>query len=536
MAPIASAQTIPDDILYEVFREFVRGWNQDASSIGAKTGSYSTFSMRRQGGWIPSLTHVCRRWRTFALNTCALWTNIVFGAGGGTLAFLDRARAAPLRVTGEVWDLTSGDSILRTLGTVLDRSEQIVVLDLQLPTVEPPNFSTLGRRLFPNVASLSLSRQSGNSTGGEITLPQFFDPRCNLVSLKKLRLQNYTITTVLHSALSLCKITTFELEACHRLPMGLTLDVLKNMPCLEELTVAGFFQPAEWDYERYSDIVPLTRLRQLSLYSMASGAATFLNHLKVSTVTAVKLSLIGDNVTTDEDLIFNWDMPLIATAIADTLFAPDMQKPFPKITALAIHLSDWGAHWHASHIRGWTSPSPLAALPVSDARLLDEDTADARLLDEDTDDAPTPSFDVRLTGFTSTAIIQHLCMVLPLEHVQILFVSNCKHSYEYGRELTRQIWQDLLVRMPALCTLSATLDAIASLPVLLRPETDTDGETHVLLPHLRSLSVRHYETPRTHEPRPSRMEELTESLLRRAESGNEIDFDFGWIPDAWYCF
>lgn len=515
MAPVI--QDLPDDILYRVFRELVRTWEQNAKNARAESNSL----VHRRDGWAHTLTHVCRRWRAFSLNSCALWTNIAFGVPDETLAFLDRARAAPLRVTGKVSDDADDVFIRRTLGVVLDLSEQIVAIDLSFPAAEPPIFAAFGPRSFRHIVSLSLTREYGGAMG-EATLPSFVDSQHIFAYLKELRLHNYPLATVFHAPFSVHKLTTFDLEVCHPLQMSLTLDLLKHMPCLEELAVGGFRAPAEWYHENYRDTIPLLHLRQLSLHSMASGGAILLNHLEVPSVISVKLNLVSDTIDGGEFLLVNGDMPMIATTIAGTLFVAETQTPFPDITALAIHLSDWDGQ--ASHIRGWSLPSPLAALPISDAQLLDEDTADT----------PIPSFDVLLQGFTSAEIIQHLSTILPLENVQILFISSCKHSYVHGRELTRQNWQDLLVRMPDLRALSATLDAIMPLPALLCPETDDDGKIHVPFPHLSRLSIRHYETPREHGPLPDRMEELTESLLRRAEYGSEVDFDFGWLSGPWF--
>lgn len=515
MAPVI--QDLPDDILYRVFRELVRTWEQNAKNARAESNSL----VHRRDGWAHTLTHVCRRWRAFSLNSSALWTNIAFGVPDETLSFLERARAAPLRVTGKVQADMDDDTIRRTLGVVLDRSEQIVALDLAIPATEPPIFATFGPRSFHNIVSLSLAREYGHDMG-EITLPSFFDSEHIFAYLKDLRLHNYPLDTVLHSPLSVHMLTTFDLAVCHPLQMSLIFDLLKNMPYLEELSVGGFREPAEWYHEHYPDTIPLLHLRQLSLHSMALGGASLLDHLEVPSIISVSLNLFSDAIDGVVSLLPNGDIPMIATTIADTLFVAETQTPFPDITALAIHLSDWDGQ--ASHIRGWSLPSPLAALPISDARLLDEDTADA----------PIPSFDVCLQGFTSEEIIQHLSTILPLENVQILFISSYKESYEYGNGLTHQNWQDLLVRMPDLRTLSATLDTITPLPALLRPETDNDGNISIPFPHLSRLSIRHYEAPREYGLLPDRMEELTESLLRRAECSSEVDFDFGWLSGPWF--
>ena len=116
MAPVI--QDLPDGILYRVFRELVRTWEQNAKNARAESNSL----VHQRGGWAHTLTHVCRRWRAFSLNSCALWTNIAFGVPDETLCFLERARAAPLRITGKVQADMDDDTIRRTLGVVLDRS------------------------------------------------------------------------------------------------------------------------------------------------------------------------------------------------------------------------------------------------------------------------------------------------------------------------------------------------------------------------------------------------------------------------------
>ncbi|VDC02134.1 unnamed protein product [Peniophora sp. CBMAI 1063] len=143
-----AAANLPQDILYAVFKALA-----DLDPVG----SASPY------GWIRQTTHVCRAWRTAALEQAELWAEIVcaFESPSVTDLLLERARTAPL-----VFQTT----LASQYGTLTQHQLNLAVQNIEIVRVlahsaaYPPLSAVFDGRTLPRLEDLSVAQIQPEST------------------------------------------------------------------------------------------------------------------------------------------------------------------------------------------------------------------------------------------------------------------------------------------------------------------------------------------------------------------------------------
>ncbi|TFY54182.1 hypothetical protein EVG20_g9817 [Dentipellis fragilis] len=213
-------------------------------------------------GWV-RIIHVCRRWRTIALDQPMLWSNVSFELPLLMDAMLERSRGALLHIRKDFMSGRSDKKCLDRVGFVLiSESSRVRCINLTFPYTAWDDILQYFRGFAPRLESLSLSRVGMALDKSVQVLPAaVFDG--SAASLRRLCLRNCSIpwTSPFLPGLSHLEISLPDpsnivsgrrLRTRYPLPTRRELlDALRPMPNLETLIL-------EWTLPDISLIFPIS--------------------------------------------------------------------------------------------------------------------------------------------------------------------------------------------------------------------------------------------------------------------------------------
>ncbi|KAI0369209.1 hypothetical protein BV20DRAFT_968410 [Pilatotrama ljubarskyi] len=276
MAPISR---LPPEILSEVFALV----------------AISDYEAQRRNHYGPShaykwitLTHVCRIWRTVALNTPRLWSRIVLTKPDVAREVLARSKKAPLWVSATV--AYRDDARLPILDTLMQESSRIKEFRLTGPARLVQALSTKWRLPANMLESMFLSSDVKPFDRDSFlpTLPLSSDFLSGQIPRLR-RLEIHRITVDWTNPLFCPSLKTLIVHARYDTTPKLgefsqLLTALENMPLLETLNLNEAIPRLPDDATNLPAVqhaVTLPALRSLDLFSDAIECAKLLRHLSL---------------------------------------------------------------------------------------------------------------------------------------------------------------------------------------------------------------------------------------------------------------
>ncbi|KAK7051565.1 hypothetical protein VNI00_004544 [Paramarasmius palmivorus] len=253
------------------------------NSVPAKTSAYSVPS-KALAEWL-AITHVCRHWRTIALNQKALWTRPDFGLPRLASEMLERSKPRLLNIefTDRGTTRRRVQVLKKALTSYASRIESLCIefgYTRTTPLLEKAFESFTGPA--PNLHTLKLFAFAWDRLPDGVLLR-------GAPSLRVLELCDYHIppdSSLLHNLTSLSWYGNGSTAAM--LTAEQLLNILQKSPSLESFAVQGVLPPA-----MPNAVVSLPCLRDLSLDSRepreANVSLDFCNHIIFSEKTTLNL-------------------------------------------------------------------------------------------------------------------------------------------------------------------------------------------------------------------------------------------------------
>lgn len=241
--------------------------------------------------WIPSICHVCRRWRSIAISTPLLWNTIVSRGWQRDRSWipiaLERAAGAPLEVLVDIWSHTgpSKAQIVReTLELLLPHSSTFRTVEFEFDSHHPnddPSLLALVSRslvLMTKVVGLHLIH-----LGEWASSPLPFDAADfnQSGSLRYLTLAG--VYTLPWSSPAYTSLRSLDLQSISSPPdVEKFLDILRACPELERLNVVNCDFPDRQTASSSGAVVALPNMRVLSLTGHSRVFAYLADRIEVS--------------------------------------------------------------------------------------------------------------------------------------------------------------------------------------------------------------------------------------------------------------
>ena len=235
-----------------------------------------------------SATHVCRHWRTTLLTFASLWAEIYCAGEEQTFAFLERARAAPLRIY--LRSRFSHAALRNFIAPHVDRIELLIAHPMI--TIDTTALCRDLSSPAPKLKTLVIAPRSASW----LYLPTIFEG--GLPELRRFTVERATFDLTRFQTPNL---THFSLQyTAHGEPvMADLLDFLEQAPLLENLVMvaAGPLSDDAGSHDDVNKVVHLPHLNQLELVGR-SARSGIISHLSLP---------VGVDVTLRADVLLSQD-------------------------------------------------------------------------------------------------------------------------------------------------------------------------------------------------------------------------------------
>ncbi|PCH39781.1 hypothetical protein WOLCODRAFT_161867 [Wolfiporia cocos MD-104 SS10] len=358
------------------------------------------------------LTHVCSHWRSVALQSSALWTDLALPAAPALVQeFLARSKSLPLRlyVYSEDYHFSLDGSIAsmfqdchpslyESMASILKEMPMSRIRTIRMKAVSPAS----SRRLYDNLdgpapllESVELDNrtpyQSITATSSGLPLPPFMH-NGHPERLRRLVLKHHPFRWIDIASYSLGHLTI----SCNLTPAGKGnhmqdfLHAIESMPLLETLDMENAIPslPSSMtELPRPTSIIPLTRLHSMRLSDISSSnCANILNHFSFPALSTLNLSV-------------RMESELFAEKLAGCLRE---KVPFwDKVRTLKCSMSEWSF----PSLQMQTSPSDCSGAPHAPGCKLDFELTDELII-------------------LGPWILSTMCREIPWKQVQTLQVSG----------------------------------------------------------------------------------------------------------------
>ena len=447
----ARVMRLPDELLAEVFAQYVSAWRADK------------LLNTRPYGWLP-ITHVCHNWREIALHTPLLWTDVHLTARTDpTTAFIDRSCQADLHVRGHLTFTESGGHVdaYDQWRPLSQASCRIRSLWLDIHTEILP---------FPTASScvVPFSGLKHLVLGGPPLikqLPLFLSPETIfLQSLTAYHVAFTTIRPLLRTSLRSLSLRRFCIS---KTSWATFFDTLRDLTSLEQLVLADNFVPLPARFMELplvaGTVVTLPSLRSLSLSAeVAAAAGLLLRHLFFSGRAALAISY-GERFAEDgplREIDPDEDTPCLASAVSLRLSGETTLTSPPPIHTLCIGNDRQRYDAGIPRIAGW--PRALS-------------------LDEMTSSLTAPLFCIE-GEYDFPALVSRLGQIRSFIHVQTLILSAFNH-------LTARSLREAFAHLPSLSAIRARDSSVFSLLSAMLPDRLSDD---VPFAALRQLQIHNF--------------------------------------------
>ncbi|KAI0766629.1 hypothetical protein BD413DRAFT_569176 [Trametes elegans] len=273
---------LPPELLSEVFMHVVR------DSYDTRQQSYHPYyGASRFYAWV-EISHVCRSWRSIALNTPRLWGHLILTRKSVVDHVLPRSKKAPLLVCASI--LSANDERARILEEVMQESSRLKELRLSGPARLVQEFCTKIKEPANLLETMVLSDSSSTPYGynlGDSSIPvTLFQGQLSRLRHLEIRRLVFSWKLPVFSA-SITRLVLFGRMDSYSL-MGAfdhMLDALDTMPNLQHLELDDAIPRLPDDAKTLSTpqrSVTLSRLQRLVLSGTCLDCANLIHHLSFS--------------------------------------------------------------------------------------------------------------------------------------------------------------------------------------------------------------------------------------------------------------
>ncbi|CDO73331.1 hypothetical protein BN946_scf185008.g94 [Trametes cinnabarina] len=462
---------LPPELLSEIFLHLAElSYNDIGLSFRP------SYVCARFYAWV-SVTHVCRSWRTIALNTPRLWGHIVLTRSSIVNDVLTRSKKAPLRVTGYI--SSPHDERAKLLKNIMQESSRLKELHVAGP-------ASMFRDLFPTsmepaniLETVVLSDYSHTSpfyNASDINQPIFRQeqlPRMRELEIRRLvfRWDSYALSPritrlVINGRLdSQALLGTFDtllstLQKMHNLEYLELEDAIPRLPD----TTKTLPSPAR--------TLSFPRLQRLVLIGTSLDCGNLLNHISLHS--GVHSKVVCRGINGSQELI--------------RIFGAHVSRLEPLVT---VQLSR-GAYGGKLHVRGW------------------------RALVDPNDTNPT--IELQVDALACSSLASYLVRDSKMfTRVRVLRVDAEDHDWR---------WKDVFAGMPDLEELAISGDPQDQFitAVSATRKTKRHNPPSLVLPSLRMLRLTHTRlcSPDYDQP-PEFIDKLEDWLMMRCNYNMPID-------------
>ena len=453
-AVIPRIALLPNEILAEIFLQFVRDFRKDLGEQSTMCSPYK---------WL-SITQVCHHWRDVALRMPSLWTWIPACAPFSYVkVFLERSQTSLLTiypgVASNKGQFAFDPRILDVLLQVRDRLERIELqFDFSLMRASPRYSKDFA---FPRLETVYLKRISGISQGAPEHEFWVF-PDAEMPQLRRMTLEGlppeFTSSMLPETLEQLAVLWPDEVEN-----PGVWVELLRQLPSLKDLVLWGasgpsFSIPAPPE-ERYD----MLSLQRIDLWQDC-GSATGIAHIAQSFRLPLecKVHIHGDSYqyTAPE---YNFLFSSLARCMTRIV---DGETRYPLSCVLQIS-EDYCL------IRAWLPEVDFSLYPHH-GYYLDQDSADLTM------EQPTVDASFELSRGNPARILPAHVAMLPFTQIRHLHVIRLEEDSGYWREFLRYVDVEELVYTNGRPKI--LLDGLAGIVRM--------GDGRPCFPRLRSLTLR----------------------------------------------
>ncbi|KAI0315895.1 hypothetical protein OF83DRAFT_1173403 [Amylostereum chailletii] len=289
LSPVGS---LPPEILAAVFQLYVSQFRfaEATEAISRRSTAPRKMLHNSHIAWVASLTHVCRHWRSVALNCRTLWQTVDFSMDPQWWReMIIRSNPAPLI-------LAMSEKHLREADILIAHLHRIEELDL----VHCSSIQTIVDLCIPSPNLRALSVSASNGEGEYVSLSEALfpgdTPKLRKVILrycffpwtsslfKNLAYLEITFGNVWHP--SLASILFDELG-----PFVQFLDAISAMPTLETLILKNCLFFNSTDVETDHPIISLPSLTKFEFSGSVTHCVALLAHLEISSCIMFSVAL-----------------------------------------------------------------------------------------------------------------------------------------------------------------------------------------------------------------------------------------------------
>lgn len=429
---LAYTACLPNELLSEIFQQYA---DLSCESIHDSDSN----AVLRPYTFI-RVTHVCRHWREVALQTRALWSNIIITHSLLCVeTMLSRSRPSAISIQASVGDMESpqGSLKFKALELAIQELERAKVIDLRLPKAW---FSLIIEKLggpAPLLESIALHDPNGcadnyyrvqiDSTKNRLT-------DVDLCGLAVGDLEQFSSSSLRQLVLK------FPSSHCERVLATDLVTTLGSCPRLENLVLVNPI-PKIPEPEDVTPRVALPRLQVLNISDLAPHVKWILDSLDVSPD-----ALINVNCTRQQDTGIDW------SSLGSSMSAKrsEIDQTYP-ILAYSVRVFTASS---SLLLEGWETE----VAPVKTIEDIDDDEIDSPL---------SIALPTAIPRIQFSAIFR----ALPLANVVTLYLDE----YAFPRETQALLITALSGALPRLINLYLDGWAEASVVVLLAPTTVSDG-------------------------------------------------------------
>ncbi|KAK7051331.1 hypothetical protein VNI00_004831 [Paramarasmius palmivorus] len=272
------ACNIPSDVLNPIFSLCTPNAPLDKPDSNHVRAHLLRIRLRE---WV-NMTHVCRDWRSKALDCPQLWSSPDFALPALAQEMISRSKSVPLRIDLDLDDLSPGGRA--ALSDAMKHDAGIRSLHVKATSSRwremPANVSAMLTEEAPVLCSLSLVVRRGFYSDLR-DLPRPFLGESVAPQLQKLVLSGFSdaMLSVLPLLQNLAILEITGGEEPRGIKMRYLLEKLKGMPTLEELVLWKCLPSVPESSITFDTIIHFPKLRRLRLASTLHTCITILNNI-----------------------------------------------------------------------------------------------------------------------------------------------------------------------------------------------------------------------------------------------------------------